>query len=148
MTFTTNHDHEDQRWMHAHTLCTFDAYHACLEDLYYKHFDFSTFLLSTLLFTGFFTTSDTHEKGWSFHHRQSAFFSLHGLHHQRGKARRPKHDEKISLTKTEPLISREKEFSFFFFFFFGDWIFANLPVSRKIYPHGPDFCLFFFSFSS
>jgi hypothetical protein len=51
-TFTANHVHEDQRWMHAHKRRTFKAYHACLAD-FNKHF-----LLHILAFTCF-SSSDT-----------------------------------------------------------------------------------------
>jgi len=48
MTFTTNHDHEDQRWMHAHERRTLDAYHVCLTDFTFTS-PVTSFLLTAIL---------------------------------------------------------------------------------------------------
>lgn len=132
--------------MHIHC-ATFDAYHACLTDIFHKHFDFSTFLLSSCFFPyldpGFFALHLflqpprlTEKAGPFIIGRVPSFpymvFTTKGGKQSIQSTMKDIPNQKLDLSNLQQRSShlsciRAKEF--------GD--------SRKIYPHGPDFCLFF-----
>lgn len=132
MTFTTSHDHEDQRWMHARYWRTSSAYHACPAD-FHKHFTFTFFLLPAFSsgYSAFnwhlFSHSDTKRLvlPWL-----AECFPCMILNEQVGRAgilARRKCSTAKYTTNRSSISAKE-------FFGTGFW---RLPSRGKIYPKGP-----------
>jgi hypothetical protein len=140
-TFTTNHDHEDQRWLQAHKRRTLHAYHACLTDFTLTFL--VTFSLLPVILRGYwifthhllFTTPITKRQVLSSSAERLPYtvFTI-GLGEQALK------HSQIYNTNMKVLPISAKEFLFFLIRELDFW---HLPF-RGIYPHGP-ICFCYFS---
>lgn len=150
MTFTTNHDHEDQRWMHAHERRTLHAYHACLTDFYIH---FSCYIISsncdssgdTGLLFGIFSSRLPSTKGRTFryHHHLSASSARPA---QSGRANWRSSTTEYTTQRSLPDFSKGV---FSCLFIHPATSFWHLPFRGNI-PPWPDLYLLFllFTFSS
>lgn len=147
MTFTTNHDHEDERWMHAHERRTLDAYHACLTDFTFTS-PVTSFLLTAILLAilDFYSAFSLHDSNPQ---RQvlSSSSSAERLICKTCTVRSSEAALKTNRIYHSKVPSRFQQRSFFFFFLTfipsSDWILAS-ALSRKYTPTAR----FVFAFSS
>jgi hypothetical protein len=138
-TFTTNHDHEDQRWLQAPQRRTLDAYHACLTDI---HTLFSCHILSSTRdsfgILDFYSSSAFHDSNTT----RQVLLSL-SAEHLLDKilmigSGELAHSSTARYTTQRSFQSQQRSF----FFRSGNWILAS-ALSRNIPPWPDCFCYFF-----
>ena len=135
MTFTTNHDHEDQRWMHAHERRTLDAYHVCLTDFTFTSpvtsFLLTAILLAILDFYSAFSLHDSNPQRQVLSSPSSAERLICKTFTIRSSEQALKHN-RIYHSKV-PSRFQQRSFLFLDFYSSGDWILAS-ALSRKYTP--------------
>jgi len=135
-TFTTNHDHEDQRWLQAPQRRTLDAYHACLTDFTFTSVVTFFLLPAILLAYWTFTHHLLHDSNTT---RQVLSSSAERLPY---KILMIGSGELAHSSTARSTTQRSFNLSKGVFFRSGNWILAS-ALSRNIPPRPDCFCYLF-----